>query len=267
MRGDKATVRLDGDIVKLRHGQRAAVPDGFPTPRCGLQLEHLDRLASPVIYHVKLDLSIRTFQYRDAVRNDHIAQGSGTGRVAPVFARIGGNRDLAVGLLRDIEQHQSLPRRRRGSSSTARVHKFAQNQKLPVRRKFQVLGRMRAAQNIHVTVRAAFHQRWRCGAAFRLRCRNEPERQKRCNVLYHCAGSKRINAPFSSSVSTYTSPSGPWRTSRMRCFMSVSRDCRLVSSHFSLKTIRSRWPTPWTAPPSIAPTRTLFFQSGKRSPV
>ncbi len=51
-------------------------------------------------------------------------------------------------------------------------------------------------------------------------------------------GSIRSNAPSFSAVSTYSSPSGPSRTSRIRWCRSRSNDSRRISCQFSLKTIR-----------------------------
>ena len=81
------------------------------------------------------------------------------------------------------------------------------------------------------------------------------------------AGSMRSTAPLSSSVITYNSPSGPWRTSRMRWCSSVSSDSRRSSSSLSLKTTRSSDPVLGISPRRALPTKRLPFHAGKRSPV
>jgi len=54
------------------------------------------------------------------------------------------------------------------------------------------------------------------------------------------AGSIFNRAPSSSSVSKYSKPSGPWRTSRILCRNSLSMDSRRISSVLLLNTMRSR---------------------------
>jgi hypothetical protein len=83
----------------------------------------------------------------------------------------------------------------------------------------------------------------------------------------YSAGSIRSTDPGFASVSTYSSPSGPCRTSRILCRSSVSSDSRRSSSIFSLKRMRSRCPVPGISPVLIDPTNTSPFHFGSLSPV
>src|SRR5688572_30521738 len=81
------------------------------------------------------------------------------------------------------------------------------------------------------------------------------------------AGSMRRIAPASSSVSRYSSSSGPCRTSRMRWRKSTSSISRRSSSQLSLKRMRSRCPVPGISPMRMPPTNALPFQLASLSPV
>src|SRR5207237_2608205 len=80
-------------------------------------------------------------------------------------------------------------------------------------------------------------------------------------------GSILTSAAGSSSVSRYSRPSEPCRTSRIRWWRSRSNDSRRSSSHLSLNTIRWSCPLGATSPSRSPPTNALRFQPGKRTPL
>src|SRR6185503_17958746 len=84
---------------------------------------------------------------------------------------------------------------------------------------------------------------------------------------YSAVGSMRSNAPSSSSVTTYSKPSGPWRTSRIRWCRSPSKRSRRMSSSLSLSTTRSSPPVRGISPMRALPTNRLPFHAGILSPV
>ena len=86
---------------------------------------------------------------------------------------------------------------------------------------------------------------------------------RRVRFPQSAAGSMRSNAPSSSSVITYMSPSGPCRTSRILWCRSDRSRSRRSSSSLSLTTTRSSAPVRGISPTRALPTNRLPFQVGK----